>query len=143
MEKGEIKSTVAKLLNKGESLGNILKILDVEYGLKMTFLDLRILASEIENIDWTKDEEKPEAAVKESKTAKEPEDTTGRTVVEINRLTRPGVAMHGSVKFASGASADWILDQMGRLGLEKSKGSPTPEDIKEFQQELQKALGGG
>ena len=61
--------------------------------------------------------------------------------MEINRLTRPGVAMHGSVKFASGASADWILDQTGRLGFEKSEGKPTPEDIQEFQEELQKSLG--
>ena len=72
---------------------------------------------------------------------KEPEDTEGKTVVEVNRLTRPGVAMHGSVKFASGAKADWILDQMGRVGFEKSEGSPTPEDIQEFQEELQKSLG--
>jgi hypothetical protein len=141
MEDKEIKSIVAKLLEEGESLGNILKVLDSEYNAKMTFLELRLLASEIENIDWTKNEEEVEPKKDDEKVLEETEDTTGKTVVEINRLTRPGIAMHGTVKFASGASADWILDQTGRLGFEKSEGKPTPEDIQEFQEELQKSLG--
>lgn len=142
MDNAKIKKIVGKLLKKGESLGNILKILDTEYKQEMTFLELRILASELEDIDWTKDEE-PEPVPEEEAKEEPEEDTSGQTVVEVNKLTRPGVAMHGSVKFASGASADWILDQMGRLGLEKSDGKPTPEDLEEFQKELQKMLGQG
>jgi len=38
--------------------------------------------------------------------------------------------------------ADWVLDQLGRLGLEKATGKPTPEDIKQFQIELQKKISG-
>lgn len=142
MEANKIKTIISELLEKGESLGNILKILDTEYSTKMTFLDLRLLASEIENIDWSMSEEEPVVEDSDDDRNKKTEDSAGKTVVEINRLARPGVAMHGSVKFASGASADWILDQTGRLGFEKSEGSPSPEDIKEFQEELQKALGG-
>jgi hypothetical protein len=29
---------------------------------------------------------------------------------------------------------------MGRLGLDKAEGKPTEQDLKEFQEELQKAL---
>lgn len=148
MEKAEIKKIIGKLLQDGEQLGQILKILEKEYQQSMTFLELRLLASEIEDIDWAKTEEADKEADQETADQKlgseeTEESTDGKTVVEVNRLTRPGVVMHGSVKFASGAKADWILDQMGRLGFEKTDGQPTPEDLQEFQEELQKSLGGG
>jgi hypothetical protein len=147
MEKKELKKTIAKLLNEGNSLSDIQKILDDEHGEKMTFLDLRMLASEIEDIDWTKDEE-PEAVEtddegKEETVENSVESEDGKTVIEVSKLTRPGVALSGSVKFASGASAEWVLDQMGRLAFEKSDGKPTEEDLAEFQEELKKSLGAG
>jgi hypothetical protein len=141
MIKEDIQKLIAKLLDEGHSLSDIQTILNKEHGEKMTFMDLRIMASEIESIDWTKDEEpddEPDKDEKESDT----QDNEGKTVVEISKLQRPGVALSGSVKFASGASADWVLDQMGRLGFEKTDGEPTKEDLKEFQEELQRTVGG-
>ena len=68
----------------------------------------------------------------------------GQTVVEISKLMRPGTALSGSVKFASGSTADWYIDQTGRLGLENLVGNqPTQEDIQQFQIELEKAVYGG
>lgn len=146
MEKKELKKTIAKLLNEGVSLSDIQKILDDEHGEKMTFLDLRMLASELENIDWTINEE-PEVVEndddKEEAVDNVGQPEEGKTVVEISKLTRPGVALSGSVNFASGATADWVLDQMGRLAFEKSEGEPTEEDLQEFQDELKKTLGAG
>jgi len=141
MIKEEIQKLIAKLLNEGHSLSDIQTILDKDYKEKMTFMDLRILASEIEEIDWTKDEEPDEDPEKDEKEEKS-KDAEGKTVVEISKLQRPGIALSGSVKFASGASADWVLDQMGRLGFEKKDGEPTEEDLKEFQEELQRTVGG-
>ena len=145
MEKEKIKQIIRELLQQGESLGHILKILENEYQESMTFLELRLLASEIEGIDWGETENpEPPPPTGDSGSNDEPEkDTDGKTIVEVNRLARPGVVMHGTVKFASGAKADWILDQMGRLGLEKTDGKPTAEDLQAFQEELQKTLGGG
>lgn len=131
----EIKKFMAEQLNNGVSLSEIQKLIVEKFKRKMTFLEVRVMASELENIEWTKqDPVKPEPA-KEEPTADE--DTAGKTVVEVSKLVRPGAAASGSVKFASGASAEWILDQTGRLGLENAQGKPTPEDLKEFQQELQ------
>ncbi len=146
MDKEVIKKVVSELLEKGETLNSILKTLSSEHDVAMTFLELRLLASEIEDIDWTKTDEPDPSAGKDSAGKDTPvgvlaEGDTGKTKVEINRLSRPGVAMHGTVKFGSGASASWILDQMGRLGFEKTEGTPTEEDIKDFQRELKKALG--
>ena len=140
MDKKELKEIVSKLLHDGENLSNVQKILQSEYTYSITFLELRLLASELDDIDWKKGEEIKE---KESEEDDKPEekDVTGKIIVEISKIQRPGIALSGNVKFASGASADWILDQMGQLGFEKSDGEPTPEDIQEFQQELQKTLG--
>jgi hypothetical protein len=158
MNRDEVKKIVLENLQKGLSLSDIQKILH-EKGEIITFLDLRLLASELENLDWKKlagekDAPKPEPKKKEEAAGKaedvEDKDVisgdkgewTGGTKVEVSKLTRPGVALSGSVTFASGVKADWFVDQMGRLGLEKTTGKPTPEDIQEFQVELQKSLQG-
>jgi len=159
MNRDEIKKTVLESLQKGLSLSEIQKILH-EKGEIISFLDLRLLASELKDLDWKKlggekeAQEKEDAAAKKKKEDDELADAqadeipadkgewSGATVVEVSKLVRPGTALSGSVKFASGVKADWVLDQMGRLGLEKPTGKPTPEDIKEFQVELQKKLQG-
>lgn len=158
MQKDEIKKYVAKLLNEGVSLSDIQKQLRSEKGVNMTFLDLRLMVSEIENIDWSKQktEEKPKEPKKvdpEKGALLDEEDefagtsdegiAGGTTVVEVSRLTRPGTIANGSVKFASGIKANWMVDQYGRLGLDKATGEPTAQDIKEFQTELQKMLSHG
>ncbi len=142
MTKDELKKCIVKLLNENHSLSDIQTILDKEHNEKMTFLDLRVLASELENIDWTKDEPPEKDPDEDEEKDEIKEDTTGQTIVEISKLQRPGIALSGSVKFASGATADWVLDQMGRLGFEKSDGKPTEDDLKEFQAELQRVAGG-
>ena len=68
----------------------------------------------------------------------------GKTTVEVSKLVRPGAAVSGTVKFGSGASGEWYLDQFGRLGFipDEGSGKPDQQDIQEFQVEVQKALGG-
>ena len=68
----------------------------------------------------------------------------GQTTVEVSKLVRPGAAVSGTVKFGSGASGEWYLDQFGRLGFipDEGSGQPDQQDIQEFQVEVQKALGG-
>jgi hypothetical protein len=149
----KIKLFVAELLNEGISLSDIQKRLHSEMGFKITFLELRLLASELEQIDWTKqridvEAEAAKKKAKEEKTKSENEkpvalDGDGKTVVELSKLKRPGAVANGAVKFGSGATADWILDQTGRLGLENNVGEPNETDIQDFQEELQKLLAGG
>jgi DNA-binding transcriptional MerR regulator len=144
MESNELKKIISELLKKGLSLDEVQKTLDSEYGEKMTFFDLRMLAAEIEDIDWDDEEEEPEEKSEEETNAEaDGASKPGETVVEISQLTRPGVALSGSVAFASGATADWVLDQYGRLAFEKSEGSPTEEDLREFQEQLKAKLAGG
>ncbi|OGV48359.1 MAG: hypothetical protein A2X49_13170 [Lentisphaerae bacterium GWF2_52_8] len=160
MDQSEIKKIVAQYLSQGVTLSDIQKKLTGEHGVNMTFLDLRLMASEFDDVDWSKfnpavvheAEAKKESPASpatdgeedisdgEWETASEAGAGTGKTNIELSPIARPGAIMSGKVKFGSGASAEWMLDQMGRLGLDKKSGEPNQQDIQEFQVELQKAL---
>lgn len=153
MNDNEIKKFIAQQLAKNVNLSDIQKLVNAEFNLKLTFMDIRVLASELDNIDWSvndpkaiqKAKDEAKKAADEAKKAAEPqaeEAANSGTVVEVSKLIRPGTMASGTVKFASGPTAEWYVDQTGRLGLDKLEGGqPTPEDIKEFQLELQKAFG--
>lgn len=139
---------IAEKLNEGLSLGEVQKFLAEEHDVNMTYLDLRLLASELE-VDWEKQtpEKTPEDLTPETASLEPepPADGDGKTHVELSKIARPGAALSGSVTFASGAKAEWYVDNYGRLGLQPEPGSgkPTEDDIKGFQVELQKAVAGG
>jgi len=137
---------IARKLGEGLSLSDVQKLLAQEYGIRMTYLELRLLAAELP-VDWRSQEpaKKPEPAkatvMDEDDDEEEP---ATRTVVTVSKLVRPGAAMSGDVTFASGAKAEWFVDTMGRLGLNPASGSarPTQDDLREFQIELQRKLSG-
>lgn len=149
----DIKIYMASRIAEEVSLSDIQNEVNAKFNLSLTYMDIRILASTLD-IDWqAKAAAKAEEAKKEAEEAAAAEevpaeapadDAPGQTVVEISKLMRPGTALSGSVKFASGSTADWYIDQNGRLGLENLVGSqPTQEDIQQFQVELEKAVYGG
>ena len=165
----EIKRFMAEQLQQGLSLSEIQKLVNDKFKVKMTYMDIRILASELDTVDWkaldpraqaeaakkAKEEAEAKAAEAAAPGAEAEEDVPGTaaapagqgsTVVELSKIARPGMMLSGTVKFASGSTADWYVDQMGRLGLENLKGEkPTPEDVEAFQIELEnvarKAMG--
>lgn len=167
MTNDEIKALIAARVSEGISLSKIQDEL-TEKGVRMTYMELRMLASEIESADWSKlDKEEPkketppeeplpiddEGTAEEDDLALPPEPAEekasepasdkvrGKTVVELSKLMKPGTIANGTVKFGSGVTADWFLDQTGRLGLSKTTGKPDETDIMEFQEELQKLFG--
>ena len=150
-EEDMVKELLAQLLAEGVSLSDAQNRINEELNLKLTYMDIRIIASTLE-VDWKKGD--PHPPKEEEKADEEPAGAeaqpdaenggSGNTVVEISKLVRPGMALSGTVKFASGSSADWYLDNTGRLGLENLVGDkPTQEDIQLFQMELQRAITGG
>ena len=172
MDQKQIKEFIAQKVPEGYSLSKIQDMLK-EQGVHITFMELRLLASEIEEQVWKKTEEKQAAAepAKEIAPAAEPAEEAeafpeeeppappavpmqepapnaaeqaapaaprGKTTVELSKIARPGTAASGTVKFGSGVTAEWVVDQFGRLGLDKASGKPDEQDIREFQMELQK-----
>jgi hypothetical protein len=66
----------------------------------------------------------------------------GKVSVSVDQLARPGAVVSGKVTFSDGKSADWYLDQMGRLGVvPRDKGyKPSAADVQAFQMQLQNEL---
>ena len=169
MTNDEIKALIAQRVSEGISLSRIQDEL-TEKGTRMTYMELRMLASEIESANWSRlDKEQPKKETPVEEAAPQPIDeedgeeeddldlppepaeenatepasdkVRGKTVVELSKLMKPGTIANGTVKFGSGVTADWFLDQTGRLGLSKTSGKPDEIDIMEFQEELQKIFG--
>jgi len=65
-----------------------------------------------------------------------------KVTVGVDQITRPGALISGKVNFSDGQSADWYLDQTGRLGVvPKQQGyKPTAADVQDFQLALQQEM---
>lgn len=136
----EIKKFMAERIAENIPLSEIQSMVNEKFNTRMTFMDIRILASELE-IDWqaneAEDTQEEDAEVDDK--AEKAEDTPAKTTVELNKIVRPGAIASGSVNFASGVYAEWYIDNSGRLGLDKVVGGkPTEQDIEDFQVEMQK-----
>lgn len=157
----EIKKFVARKLAENLSLSEIQTMVNEQFKQSMTYMDIRILASTLD-VDWQaldpnakKSASEPENSAEETdspvagdaaENIPEVMDDTENagnsdTVVEVNKIARPGMMFSGTVKFASGSTAEWYVDRMGQLGLENLVGEkPTQDDIEKFQIELHKTV---
>lgn len=164
----EIKRFLAAAVADGMSLSDAQKAIQEKFEVKMTYMDVRIMASTLDGVDWNAHDPKAQEQAREAAKKKEAEEVAkkeaeleaadaaeadsklpggeaapaaGAAKVEISKLVRPGAALSGSVVFPSGSAADWYIDAYGRLGLENEKGGkPSESDLQAFQQELQKQV---
>ena len=146
MEEIEIKKIVAENLNEGLTLNEIHKIISEKHSVKMTFMELRLLSSEIEDMDWSQFDPKKEEP-EEDETAGTQEvsgEVEEGTQIEMHKVQRPGAMMSGSVVFLSGIKGQWMIDQFGSLdlALEDDTQQPTEEDMEDFQMTLRRKLQG-
>jgi hypothetical protein len=147
----EQKAQVTRWVQEGASLADVQKRLASEFSLSLTYMDARFL---LDDLNLTiKDAPKVSPSVDLGKAAPPPgapgplpgADVPGpasRVRVVVDKIVRPGSVVSGSVTFSDGQTADWQLDQTGRLGLvPKTKGyQPKPADVQEFQYALQDEL---
>jgi hypothetical protein len=156
MTNEERKPIVAQLLQEGRSLSEIQDYLRKEKGDSITYMELRLLLSEMPDV--TLPEKEPlktvtppasaatgggKSALKEGKAG--PERTAGgagKLSISVDQVPAPGAMLSGYARFSSGAKAHWFLDEMGRLGIEPELGSakPTQPDMQEFSTELRRML---
>ncbi len=122
---------------EGVSLSDIQKELQSELNLTLTYMDLRLLIADLENLEWKKEV----AAPKEEKVTSEATDAPEQVVVSISKIVRPNCSLNGSVSFPSGITGEWYVDQRGGLGLDcKDDLKPNEEELMAFQQELQRQV---
>jgi hypothetical protein len=146
---------VAKWIAEGVKLAEIQNRLAAELGLKLTYMEARFLVDDLKLTP--KDPEPPKvveppAAAKPLAASPLPADEipgadevlppVSRVSVTVDQITRPGSVISGKVTFSDGQSADWYLDQTGRLGVvPKVQGyKPSAADVQEFQLALQREV---
>jgi hypothetical protein len=140
------KKKVAGWIDEGLKLADIQKRLETEFGLRVTYLDVRLLVDDLKlkpKDPIPPPKPAPSPAAEESKLSLSPADApAGKVNVSVDQLARPGALVSGKVRFSDGKSAEWILDQAGRLGVVPAeKGyKPSPADLQEFQMALQSEL---
>jgi hypothetical protein len=136
---------VTAWIEEGLKLAEIQKRLEKECGLVMTYLEVRMLVDDLKL--KPKDPAPPAPKTPDAIPVPPPEiapeePVLGGVNVVVDKVMRPGAAVSGKVKFSDGKTAEWFLDQTGRLGLAGAeKGyKPSPADLQDFQVALQTEL---
>ncbi len=161
----EQRNAIKEWLTAGDSLADVQRKLKEEFDLVMTYMDVRLLVLDIgaEVQDEPEPEpKKPEPAPRpatqvppasrpgpwakppvadseEENMSAEPEPGVSLT---IDRLVVPGAMVSGDVTFSDGVKARWMIDRMGRFGLEPEQEDyqPSEMDLQMFQMELRAEL---
>ncbi len=142
----EQRQQVAEWVASGANLSEVQRRLEEAFNLRMTYMDVRFL---IDDLEIELPDTKPEPQKAENAEGAELLDADGtsstggkgKVSVTIDKITRPGALISGTVVFSDGTKASWLLDQMGRLGLDGVSRDyrPSEEDMTAFQQELSAA----
>ena len=167
LSEDQLKS-VAAWFAGGASLDEIQKRLVAEFGVHLTYFDLRMIVAELPQpedatgetpvaTESRQDGGSPEGGALDER-AHPGEDATGETpvvpeepsgepgaanvTVTVDALMIPGTVASGDVAFSDGVKGKWYLDQAGRLGLgDLPQGyRPSPADAALFQARLMEAL---
>lgn len=146
----EQRQRVAAWIAEGMKLADIQGRLAEEFGIRLTYMDARLLVDDLKLTP--KDLEPPAPApVPAAETAADAppsllaEPTSapaGKLSLSVDQIARPGAMVSGSVTFSDGKSAKWHVDQQGRLGVVPTEPGyrPPPADIEEFQVALDREL---
>ena len=133
----------------GVDLNGIQKNLVAEYGVHLTYMDVRFLlldhGIEISTAPQQTPAPKPaEPAAAPEAPAPAPVDAVpGKPKVTLDDLQLPGALISGKVEFPSGTRGAWMIDQMGRFAWNDLSGTPTQEELQAFQFELTQLLSRG
>lgn len=153
---------VKDALNNGASISDIQKLLAEKFSISMTFMETRFLLDDLDlelksapepkkdenlsgddGLDISKVPETPKAESAADAPQGEGQ-SSGEVEVSLSQIQRPGFMASGTVRFSDGVSAEWGLDNAGRLTL----GGPIPDyrppdaDIPVFQSKLYELLQG-
>jgi hypothetical protein len=153
---------VAEWIAQGLKLSNIQNRLASELGIRMTYMEARLL---VDDLKLTPKDPEPRgpvesvlassatpsragarpAATAPGAPAPQPAPaagTAGAVSVTVDELTRPGAVVSGKVTFSDGNTAAWQLDQTGQLGLIPTKPGyrPPASDVQSFQMALETEL---
>lgn len=157
------RQSVKEWLAAGASLADVQGNLKSEFGIALTYMDVRLLVLEIGAAVKDKpdpEEAKPKPPPPPSMDDDDPyaddpyadesfnDETTpdgeqaAKVSLSLDRVMRPGAVISGTVTFSDGTKASWLIDQYGRFGLDPETPGyqPAPADMRAFQLELRAEL---
>jgi hypothetical protein len=139
------KKEVVGWLERGLKLADIQKRIESEFGLRLTYLEVKLLVSELNVLPKDPATQPAKGPTPSAPGPAEPTPApapSGGVSVTVDQLARPGAVASGSVTFSDGQQAVWYLDEAMRLGLiSENKGyRPPAADVPEFQRLLQNEL---
>ena len=144
------KVMIADWVKQGETIAIIQRKLREEMELSLTYMDVRFLVDDL-NLVYSESEDSCEMneesavnveEIQASDTIEEPELVSG-VKVNVDPVTPPGALVCGTVNFSDGKQLAWQLSAAGQLGLvpgDDPEYRPNPEDLQEFQTQLQQVL---
>ena len=145
---------VAAWVADGLKLSEIQSRLAAELGVGLTYMEVRLLVDDLKLTPKDPDPPKPAAPIAAPDTiAKAPEapeeaapaaprGAAGSVSLTVAKLARPGTLVSGNVTFSDGVTAEWYLDQTGRMGVvPRQQGyKPSAADVQQFQMALEGEL---
>lgn len=164
------KTIVAQWVNAGATLSEVQTRIAEEFGIKLTYMDVRFLVDDLDLELQDKNAPAPqaEAPVNASAVPAEaappqsnpysvadedevPSGTpaadaaaaeTNKVSVTVDPVQKPGVIVGGGIRFSDGVRGRWLIDSTGRLGLDGLPAGyrPSQQDIAEVQVLLSQEL---
>ncbi len=144
----EQRQRVTAWILQGAKLSEIQNRLGQEFGLRLTYMETRLLVDDLKltpkDPEPPKTEKPPAPDAKKPAEEKPPADTAkpGGVSLTVDQIARPGAFVSGKVTFSDGQKAEWYLDQTGRLGVIPAQQGykPPAADVQQFQILLQDEL---
>ncbi len=153
------KTQVRAWLEQGLQLSEIQKRLETEFGVRSTYLDVKMLVSDLailpKDPEPTNRAETPtltpgqagkpagKPAASTDSAAQKPSGARPKGVsISVDHLAKPGAIVSGSVTFTDGKTGEWYVDELGRLGLGATESGyrPSQADMRDFQIALEQEL---
>ncbi len=139
---------VTQWIAEGLKLSEIQNRLNSELGVKLTYMEVRLLVDDLKLTPKDPEPVKPppELAANPPIAPKGPKPAgaaaTGRVSVSVDQIARPGAVVSGKVTFSDAKTAEWFIDQTGQLGLRPDEAGyrPPAADVKDFQAALDREL---
>jgi hypothetical protein len=160
------KETIRQWVASGASLSDVQRNLKSEFGVAMTYIDVRLLVLDVGAAVKDKPEAKPvktalppqprheeagpmvdldeematdnEEMPLDDGMPEEQQAAGGTVTLTMDSLVVPGAMVSGTVTFSDGTKARWLIDQQGRFGIDPETPGyrPSPADMQAFQMQL-------
>ena len=133
---------------EGAQMADVQKKLTEEFGFKVTYMDTRFLALDLELEFSTEEEKTPEEAI-DSGLVGDAENMEipaggGEVIATLDQVARSGAMVSGAVTFSDGMKGSWLIDEMGRPSIDPEQAGyqPSEDDLVAFQEKLRVLLDG-